>query len=375
MKANANLKNYSLRDMEYYRIHGRTDETQYPLPLFFNGSSVEVNVTGTELWIDITVDFDVFEPWAGYFVNGELMSRQMLQAGSYSICLFRNMNPDSVKNVEFFRELQAMSDDECCQILIRGFRSDGFFLPVSEKRLKLEFVGDSITSGEGTYGAREEEDWIPMFMSFSNTYPYMVSKALHADYRLISQGGWGVLCGWDNNPHHNIPAVYEKICGLTNGPKSTVLGATKPYNFRSWEPDAIIVNLGTNDASAFQQPEWKDEVTGETFKQRLNADGVFQQEDLIRFENAVSDFLSMLRHNNPDSTIIWLYGMLGYEMNLAITDAINSYKRETGDTKVFFLQVPTTTEDTFGSRCHPGVPVHQRAAGILTEYLQQLLHV
>lgn len=374
MNANTKLKEYSLKDMEYYKIHGRTDESQYPLPLFFNGSGIEVNATGTELWIDIDVDYENFEPWAACFVNGELMSRQMLAPGSYSLCLFRNMNPDSVKNIRFVRELQAMSEDDLCHILIRGFRSDGFFLPVADKRFKLEFIGDSITSGEGTYGAHNEEDWIPMFMSCSHSYSLMISKALDADYRLISQGGWGVLCGWDNNPHHNIPSVYEKICGLALGDMNAQLGAAKPYDFDTWEPDAIIVNLGTNDASAFVQPQWSDPATGETFKQRLNSDGSYNQEDLLRFEQAVIDFLSMIRRNNPDSPIVWVYGMLGYELTLAITDAINTYRKLSGDSKVSFLQLPATTDETVGSRCHPGVPSHQRSAQVIIEYLQQLLN-
>ncbi len=373
MEKNTKLKDYSLKDLEYCKIHGRTVEGQYPVPLFFNGSAIEVNVTGTKLWIDIDVDFDTYEPWAGYEINGELMSRQMLMPGSYSLCLFRGMNPDSVKNVRFFRELQAMSDDSC-YITVRGFQSDGLFLPISDKRLKLEFVGDSITSGEGTYGATAEEDWIPMFMSCSHDYATMIAKALNADYRLISQGGWGVVCGWDNDPRHNIPSVYEKVCGLTSGERNEQLGASKPHDFRKWQPDAIIVNLGTNDCGAFNQPEWSDPVTGETFIQRLNPDGTYNQEDILRFEKAVIDFLGMLRRNNPDSQLVWAYGMLGYELTLAITDAINEYRKLTGDNKVSFLQLPNTTTETIGSRSHPGVPSHERAAKVMIEYLQQILN-
>ncbi|MGN0382466.1 MAG: GDSL family lipase, partial [Suilimivivens sp.] len=283
MKPNSNLKTYSLKDMEYYKIYGRTDETQYPLPLFFNGSGIEVNVTGSELWIDIDVDYDMHEPWIFTRLNNSFMSRQMLMSGSYSLCLFRSMSPDTVKNMKFFRELQAMSEDDSCHILIRGFRTDGFFLPVSNKKYKLEFIGDSITSGEGTYGAKEDTDWLAMYMGVSRNYALMVSDALDAEFRLVSQGGWGVLCGWDNDPRHNIPSRYEKICGLAGGKMNESLGASKPYRFESWKPDAIIVNLGTNDASAFNQPEWTNPETGETFKQHKNPDGSFDPDDLNRF--------------------------------------------------------------------------------------------
>lgn len=373
MQQNLNLKTYSLKETPHYKVHGRTDNSQYPLPLFWNGSAVEVNVSGTELWIDIDVDFDTFEPWVGTDIDGAFMSRQMLMPGSYSVCLFRNMTMEAVKNVRFYRELQAMSEDDNCHVLIRGFRTDGEFFPVADKPFKLEFIGDSITSGEGTYGPNGDQPWISMFMSSSRNYAAMTAKALNAEFRLISQGGWGVLCGWDNNPHHNIPSCYEKICGLGLGEFNEKLGAQKMNPFQEWKPDAIVVNLGTNDCSAFNQPMWEDPATGESFKQHLNPDGSFVAEDAARFEKAVVDFLYMLRKNNPDSPIVWVYGMLGYDLSLPIVNAINTFRRESGDIKTFFLQLPNTTVETVGCRFHPGVKSHERAAKVLTEYLAQLL--
>ncbi len=374
MIPNENVKTFPLKEVPHYKVHGRTDRSQELLPLFWNGSAIEVNVTGSELWIDIDVDFDVHEPWVCCAVNGAIMSRQMLMPGSYSLCLFRGMNPENVKNVQFIRELQAMSEDDACRILIRGLRADGDFLPIPERKFKLEFVGDSITSGEGTYGAKKEEDWIPMFMSASRNYAFLTAQALDAEARLISQGGWGVLCGWDNNPHHNIPTYYTQICGLAGGPVNEALGAQKDNPFSEWQPDAVIVNLGTNDCSAFSQPEWSDPESGETFRQHLNEDGSFHADDLARFEQAVVDFLYVIRRNNPSAYIVWTYGMLGYRLSLAIADAINAFRSKTGDIKTFFLQLPNTTEETVGSHAHPGSASHKRAAKVLTEYLQELLN-
>ncbi|MBD5534458.1 MAG: SGNH/GDSL hydrolase family protein [Lachnospiraceae bacterium] len=374
MTQNENLKTYTLQEVPHYKVHGRTDFSQYPLPLFWNGSAIEVNVTGSELWIDIDVDFDCHEPWICCAINGAVMSRQMLLPGSYSLCLFRGMSPEAVKNVQFVRELQAMSEDDACHILIRGFRTDGHFSPIPDRKFKLEFIGDSITSGEGTYGAKEDVDWIPMYMGVSRNYAALTAQALNAEARLISQGGWGALCGWDNNPHHNLPTYYTKICGLAGGPVNEALGAQKDNPFAEWQPDAIIVNLGTNDCSAFSQPEWSDPETGETFKQHLNEDGSFRADDLARFEQAVVDFLHVLRRCNPSSYIVWTYGMLGYNLSLAITDAINTFRSETGDIKTFFLHLPNTTEETVGSHMHPGFASHIRAAKVLIEYLQELLH-
>lgn len=371
VKKNENLKSFSLKEMEYYKVHGRNISGQCPLPLFFNGSGIEVNVTGSELWIDLEVDCDFHEPWIYTALNNSFMSRQMLLPGSYSICLFRNMSPDSVKNMKFMRELQSMTEDDDCHILVKGFQTDGFFLPTSEKRYKIEFIGDSITSGEGTYGAKEDTDWLAMYMSSSRNYAVMTANALNADYHLFSQGGWGVYCGWDNDTRHNIPSRYEALCGLCGGEFNESLGVSKPYDFRSWVPDAIVVNLGTNDASAFEQPPFTIPETGEVCKQRKNPDGTYNREDLLKFEQAVIDFLKMLRKHNESSHIVWAYGMLGYDLTLAITEAMNTYRNETSDSNVAFLQLPDSTPDNLGAHAHPGPASHERAAAIMTEYFKK----
>lgn len=365
-----NLRKYPLNEIPYYKVHGRTVPGARPLPLFFNGSAVELNVSGSELWADLEVSWQNLEMWVTVEVNGKLMSRQMLMPGSQSLCLFRGMSPEPVKNVRLTRETQAMVEDEDCCLIVHGFQADGSFHPVPKKKYTLEFVGDSITSGEGTYGSKDEYDWIPMYMSYSRDYAKMTADALDADAHIISKGGWGVLSAWDNNPDCNIPSRYKQLCGICCGSKNESFGAFAPYDFTVRKTDAVIVNLGTNDASAFRQPAWHDPATGLTFKQHLNPDGTYREEDLNRFEDAVVSFLHMLRKHNPQAHIVWCYGMLGYELSFAINDAITRYTRESGDHNVIFLQLPNTTEETVGSNGHPGELSHRRAARVLTEYLR-----
>jgi hypothetical protein len=53
--------------------------------LFFNGSGVEVVVTGSELWIDVETDSDFLEMWVAVEINGAFISRQMLLPGEHSL--------------------------------------------------------------------------------------------------------------------------------------------------------------------------------------------------------------------------------------------------------------------------------------------------
>ena len=47
------VKKYDLNEIPYYKVHGRTIPKACPLPLFYNGSAVELNVSGSELWADL----------------------------------------------------------------------------------------------------------------------------------------------------------------------------------------------------------------------------------------------------------------------------------------------------------------------------------
>lgn len=354
-------------------ILGRMGKKRQPLPIFFNGGGVEVVVTGSELWIDLETDSDVNEMWVALEINGAFIARQMLLPGEHSLCLFRSMEPSTPKRVRLYRELQAMNDDPKVKLLIKGFKHDGDFQNVPVYKRKLEFIGDSITSGEGSYGAFDDVDWIPMYMSASQNFATMTAKALNADYHLISQGGWGVFCGWDNDVRHNLPSVYEKVCGLANGAMNEELGAQDEYDFASWQPDAIIVNLGTNDVTSFNQPEFVNPEDGKTYKMRTNSDGTRNREDELKIVSAIIDFLTMLRKHNPKAQIVWSYGMLGCDLNLVITEGINKYKEKAGDENISYFQLPNTTMETFGSHMHPGPKSHQNAAKELIDYLKNKL--
>ena len=155
------------------------------------------------------------------------------------MCLFRGMTVGKPKHVRILKEVQAMHQDPGHLLQIVGLQyADGEFLQLPEPKYRLEFVGDSITSGEGTVGDACEEDWISAFFSAVNTYPCMVADALSAEYRVVSQSGWGIVTGWDGNVENKIPPFYTQVCGLLTGERNASLGALEDYDFEAWQPDA-----------------------------------------------------------------------------------------------------------------------------------------
>jgi len=371
MKANENLKLYGVNEVKNVHIYGRTGSQQMPLPLFWTGSGIELNVTGSELWIEFETDYEIYEPWISIEINGAWIGRQMLTSGKHDICIFRNMDASSAKKVRIFRDVQAMSGDAVLYLHIHGFKSDGEFLPIPKKEKKIEIIGDSITSGEGSIGAQEEIDWVSMFFTALNDYAVMTADKLNADFHIVSQSGWGVVSGWDNNPNNSLPDYYEQVCGLCNGAINEKAGAKEEYDFSGWQPDYIIVNLGTNDDGAFHNPAWTNPETGETFEQRMTQDGMYQEEDVRRFVEKAKNFLKTLRKRNPKATIFWAFGMLGAELLPVIETTIKEYADEEKDNKVEVVLLPQAEGDGVGARSHPGVINHRQAAEVLVKKIME----
>lgn len=365
MKVNEKLKYYSMNEIEQIHIYGRTGSQKMPLPLFFTGSGVEIRVSGTELWVTLETDYEIYEPWISIEINGAWVGRQMVTAGKKDICIFRNMDASTVKRVRIFRDVQAMSGDGRLYLQLHGLKTDGEFFEVPKKSRKLEIIGDSITSGEGSIGAQEELDWISMWFTALNDYAVMTADKVDADFHIVSQSGWGVLSGWDNNPACALPDFYEQVCGLCNGEENERAGAKEEYDFASWQPDFVIVNLGTNDDGAFNSPEWVNAATGEKFKQRKNADGTYCEEDVLRLVKKAKMFLKTIRKRNPNASILWAYGMLGTPLLSVLERILQEYREETGDEKAELVILPEATGEGIGARSHPGVINHRQAAEVL----------
>jgi len=359
------LKSVKLYENENIVVHGRTIESRDPAYLVWSGSSIEMNVKASELQILIEGEYDYQENWIAIEINGEIISRRMISKEKEWITIFRNINPENIVNVKIINEVQAMNLDSHHCIKVYEVKLDGEIFPVEKKDLKIEFIGDSVTSAEGTIGAKKEMDWISMFFSHTRSYPYLVSKKLDADYKIVSQSGWGAFHSWDNQPKCAVPLYYEEICSLVDGDYFKELGFKNKYDFSKWQPDFIVINLGTNDDMAFNNDAYTDPLTGEVHKLKKNGES-YDKEDLEKVRLAMLSFLEKVRKNNENAVIIWAFGILGEGMAPAIKGALEEFN----DDKAFYLSLPELTEKEKGSRMHPGLKAHKKMAKIISKFIK-----
>lgn len=356
---------------ERIKIHGRTTK-RLPLTLFWTYSGIELITDASELHIELECGFETHEEWVRVEVNGYSSVRMPLEPGVTDICVFRGMEKREKKRVRLIKEVQPIGADPDSYLKVLSVKTDGGLYEVPEKPYKLEFIGDSITSGEGLGGNPGIHEWVPSIFTTEGNYAVITAENLGAEAELISQSGWGVYCSWDNNTEHTLPKIYDRVCGPQRGGEAERLGSRESYGFDGRMPDALIINLGTNDAGAFSSPAWTDPETGKTHKMRVGEDGAFEPEDLGKISDAVKAFLKKLRAIHTKARIVWCYGMLGDELAGCLEGAVNEYAAETGDNRVYYCTLPESKREWLAANEHPGRAAHAAAAETLTRYLREL---
>lgn len=148
------------------------------------------------------------------------------------------------------------------------WRAEGFeiseggrALPVPVPTRRLEVIGDSISVGYGNEAASKDEKFTPATENADIAYGALAARALDADYTAIAWSGHWMALG--PNPEKEIPTMYGRT--LPRDKKSVWDFAAAPA------PDAVLVNLGTNDAHR-GAPEEEGWVAGyKAFVERLRA--------------------------------------------------------------------------------------------------------
>ena len=347
-------------ELENLRILGRAGDKR-PLHLYWTGSGLEMDLRGSELWIEVEADYEDLEPWVSLVVNGNLVMRQMLARGRQWLPLLRGLDPTQPHHIYFMKESQPMPTDKRSGVLVHAIRFEGELAPLPEPTCRLEFIGDSLTSAEGGHGTPKDTEWRPIWFAGAMGYAWQTARLLGGEARVLSQSGWGVRSSWDNDPKCNMPAYYEQVCGVV--PEGGIGGDGSAHDFSSWKPDAVLCALGANDQNAINHEPFTDPVTGETFKQSAD--------DLQPLEDAMVAFLYKLRRCNPDAPIYWLRFGGESTVKSLIAKSVDRYLAETKDPKCSLLELPSMSPT--GARNHPGLDVHTAQAQALAAQLKKLL--
>ncbi len=333
------------------RLLGRFDPAHSPVALDWTGSGLEVRFRGSNLWAELeaTAADPIF--WMIVLADGRPVGRFPVEPGCRFYPLLLGMEADKCRTVSLLKETQCMPAAPEATVLLRSLRVDGTLENLPPRQRKIEFIGDSLTSGEGALAPRGNEEWITPWFSCRGNYSWYACEALDAERHILSQSGYGVCWDWQHLAENNMSDGYERIVGVLGGPPAEARGCGKAWDFSAWQPDIVCIRLLSND------------MNGMRSRDSLEAD----RETVTRGCVAL---LEKVRKNNPAARIVWI---------LPGSDACPEIGREAvrralagGMTGVTCFALPDYGPEDMGARFHPNAEWNQKAGLLLAEYLKTL---
>ncbi|HYP89938.1 MAG TPA: SGNH/GDSL hydrolase family protein [Polyangiaceae bacterium] len=236
---------------------------------------------------------------------------------------------------------------------VLGFKLHGRqLLPVSLPSRRLEFVGDSITCGYGNEVSTNDPGSAPFTTRASNghkAYGALTAARLGASYVAVAYSGRGVSRNYAGSPGQVLPELY--LQSVPEAPSAT------RWDPAQYTPDAVIINLGSND---FSTP------------------GV----DRRAFAESYARFLTTLRGYYPQAALVVVIGPMlsdayppGENALSSVTAELNEVlaaRARAGDSRVHLVTL-STQSGPWGEDWHPSLATHERMADELTPRLKTIL--
>lgn len=328
---------------------GRTLYYQDNLWFANSASGIEFNCTGEKVTLNLKNSGDATR--ISVYLNGKYYTKGMFdkKEGSLTVELEEGEN-----TVRLLKLSEAPQSSFAVTSIVTY--DDGTISPTEANEHSIEFIGDSITCGYGVDNALGTASFSTVNEDASKTYAFLTAQNFSADYSLFSGSGYGVYCQYGGGKTNVMPSFYEQCAPNTwNSVDSTgeyVLMQEFDWDFSRYQPELVVVNLGTNDNSYFRN----------------------HMDDIGLFEDAYVDFLKMIRENNPNAQILCTLGLMGAELYPNIENAVDDYTAETGDDKVACFELtPIDPADGYAVDYHPNAVSQKKGAQELTEAISELM--
>ena len=239
-------------------------------------------------------------------------------------------------------EIVKLNESESNSLALSSAATDGKFLPVIEgKKTRIEFIGDSITTGFGVRAKRADEEYTTATQDVTLAYSYSTARALNAEMEVTAASGWGMYKS--KYAEHAIPDFYENIDLTRNREK---------YDF-SFRPDVIVLALGTND-----------------FSYLADLAGAKKDKEYAALKSKSIAFIRKLLKRAP---VVWVYGFSGSESQKGLPAFIEEVWRLVDCPNFYTLQVKDSHSLNDICAGHPGKRTHKLASRRLARFLRSLI--
>ena len=320
------------------RWFGRIDTSNPAAPRFsWSGNGFAARFSGTALAAQLNNSAAfIFKT----IIDGQPQPTFVSTAGQATYTLATGL-PSGTHIVELQRQTEGSQGGS--QLLGLTVTGGTLLAPPPAPGRLIEIVGDSISCGYGTLGTIADGDCFAT-ESHWDTYGAVAARALGADLSTIAISGQGVYRNYGGDMQNTLPMVYTRA--LTND-------ASPLWDFRT-QPQAVIINLGTNDISNNKG----DPGAG--------------------FLQAYLGLTQAVRSHYPGALIVCVIGPLlsGTELT-TIRNYIRmavTMRNASGDANIeFFDMLAPQTSDKAACAYHPNPAENQLVAGQLVTELRARL--
>ena len=312
---NENIVNY----------YGRVLKTGNKVNLYNTGSAFEVTFSGTTL--NARFDKGVGQKIRIYLDGEDLGTKYVKDVTSLASGLEDKEHTIKVVRVNY----------EARGVMTLGSISGAKYYITAPKKpeLKFEFIGDSLTAG---YGVNSDGSG-DTISNEDGTVTYAYKTMLHygAQANFLSYSGVSVaLPIWVD---WLVPDRYTQYSFTTE---------TTKWDTSLYQPDYVVINLGTNDSGALTT-------------------GIGSTEELT---TRYLVFLQNLRSYYKDAIIVASYGLAGLHEGTAL--AISNAVTKTFDNNIHYFEFKPV--DCSGHNGHPSIDGQTDGANQLIKYIDTLTY-
>lgn len=130
---------------------------------------------------------------------------------------------------------------------------------------RIEFYGDSITSGYGIEALEGAAEDLPCDKNNFLSYAAICARDVQAEAHMIAQSGIGIMTSWVD---FIMPAFYQQVNAVGENQSR--------WDFSQWTPDVVVINLFQNDYGLIDQelrivPAPNDDVCINKYKDFIEA--------------------------------------------------------------------------------------------------------
>ena len=309
--------------------------------LGYTNSSVTIHFKGTKLKVSLRTGHTDTINLPGLRIYMDVVEKfsHVMNELEQEVMLFESEEPE-----EHTIRVVKITEAAMSYVGFAALDLDGELLPVPEdRRTKALFIGDSITCGYGVLGAPDseydlrEEDGELCYAAF-------LARNMNWNAEWVSASGHGTFVDYLNDTENVLPREFPYTNWFYD--KET------REDFSRFQPEYIIVNLGTNDSG----PIWADK-SGNT-----------RRGFLASYER----FLYVLRKAYPEAKIICVLGTVAPGMFKFVEQVVAKVNME-GLKGVYGVELPEHDVEHDGMASgHPSKATHEKDAKRIEEFIRRM---